>query len=60
MYRILSLDLSTDSDVFYVERSSAKGSPIRNNTPAVLISTELSGAMAKEMITISSVALPEP
>ena len=60
MYRNFSLDSSTDSHVFYVERSSAKSSLIRNNTPAILNSTELSGAKAKETITISSVASPEP
>ena len=60
MYRNLSLDLSTDSDVFLVERSSAEGSPIRKNTPAVLNSTELSEATASETITTSSVASPEP
>ena len=56
----LSLDLSTDSDVFYVEQSSAEGSPIRDNSPAIFNSTELSGAMEREIITISSVASPEP
>ena len=57
----LFLDSSaTESDVFYVERSSEEGIPIRNNTPAILNSTELSGAMARETITISSVASPEP
>ena len=57
----LSLDsLSTESDNFYVERSSEEGSPIRNNTPVVLNSTQLSGAMAKLTITISSIAPPEP
>ena len=60
MYRNLSLDLSTDSDVFYVERSSAEGSPIRKKTRAILNSTELSGAMAREAITISSFASAEP
>ena len=35
-------------------------SPIRNNIPAIPNSTELSGGMAKETITISSVACPEP
>ena len=61
MNPLLSLDYSSEkSDVFYVERSSEEGSPIRNNTPAVLNSTDLSGAMAKETITISSVALSEP
>ena len=57
----LSLDSSsTESDVFYLDRSSEGGSPIKNNTPAILNSTELSGAMAKETIKISSVASPEP
>ena len=51
---------SLESDVFYVERSSEEGSPIRNNTPAILNSTEISGAMERETITISSVASPEP
>ena len=60
MYQNFSLDSSTNSDVFYVERSSEEGSPIRNNTPAILNSTELSGAMAKETIKISSVASPGP
>ena len=56
MNPLLSLDSSsTESDVFYVERSSQEGSPTRNNTPAVLNSTQLSVAMAKETITISSV-----
>ena len=57
----ISLDSSsTESDVFYVEQSSVEGSPIRNNTPAILNSTEISGAMEREVITISSVASPEP
>ena len=57
----LSLDSSsTVSDVFYVERLSEEGIPIRNNTPAVLNSTELSAAMETETITNSSVASPEP
>ena len=60
MYRNFSLDASTDSDVFYVEHSSAESSPIINNTPVILNSTRLSGAMEKEAITISSVASPEP
>ena len=51
---------STESDVFYVEQSSAEGSPIRNITPAILNSTEISGTMVREVITISSVASPEP
>ena len=60
MYRNLSLNSSTDSDVFYVEHSSAESSPIRNNTPAILNSTELSGAIEREAITIPSFAFPEP
>ena len=61
MNPLLSLDSSsTESDVFYVERSSEEGSPIRNNTPAVFNSLELSGVMAREPITISSVASHEP
>ena len=56
----ISLDsCSTESDVFYVEQTSTEGSPIRNNTPAILNSTKISGAMEKETITISSVASPE-
>ena len=56
-----SLDSSsTESDVFYVERSSEEGSPIRRNTPAIFNSTELSAAMARETITISFVVSPEP
>ena len=57
----LSLDSSsTESEVFYVERSSQESSPIRNITPAILNSTEVSGAMESEVITTSSVASPEP
>ena len=52
--------LSTDSDNFYVKCSSEEGSPARNNTPAVLSSTQLPGARARETITISSVASLEP
>ena len=60
MYRNPSFNSSTDSDVFYVEHSSPERSPIRNNTPAILNSTQLSGAMDPETITIFSVASPEP
>ena len=60
MYRSPSLNSSTDSDVFYVEQSSPEKSPIRNNTPAILNSTQLSGAMEPESKTLSSVASPEP
>ena len=60
MYRNPSLNSSTDSDIFYVEQSSVEGSPIRNNIPAILNSMEISGAMEREVITISSVASSEP
>ena len=57
----ISLDSSsTESDVFYVEQSSLEGSPIQNITPAIVNSTETSGVMEREVITISSVASPEP
>ena len=57
----ISLDsCSTESDVFYVEQTSIEGNPIRNITPAILNSTEISGAMEREVITISSVVSPEP
>ena len=45
---------------FFVERSSEEGNPIPNNTPVVLNSTQLSGPMARETITISSVPSLEP
>ena len=51
---------STESDVFYVEQSSGEGNPIRSITPAILNSTEISGAMQREAITFFSVASPEP
>ena len=60
MYRNPNLNSSTDSDVFYVEDSSPESSPFRNNTPAILNSSQLSGAMEPEAITISYVASPEP
>ena len=60
MYRNPSLNSSTNSDVFYVEQLSPETSPIRNNTPVILNSTQFSEAMDPETITISSVASPEP
>ena len=60
MYRNISFNSSTNSDVFYVEHSSPERSPIRNNTPVILNSTQLSGVLDPETITISSVASPEP
>ena len=59
MYRNPSPNSSTNSGVFYVEQSSPERSPIRNNTPVILNSTQLSEAMDPETITISSVASPE-
>ena len=59
-YRNLSFNSSTDSDVLYVEQSPPERSPIRNNTPAILNSTQLSGAMDPNAIASSSVASPEP
>ena len=50
----------TETDVFHVECLSEEGSPTRNYTPVILNSTELSGAMARETITISFVTSPEP
>ena len=55
----LSLN-STDSDVFYVEQSSNNQSVPRPNTPIVLNSTEISGDDTREMISISSIASPDP
>ena len=60
MYRNPSFIVSTDYDVFYVEQSSPERGPIRHNTPTILNSTQLSGALDPETITISSVASPEP
>ena len=59
MYRNPSPN-STNSDFFYVEQSLPETSPIRNNTPIILNSTQLSEAMDPETITIFSVASPEP
>ena len=61
MKPLLCLDSSsTESGVFCVERSSEEGSPAHNNTPAVLNSKQLSGAMARKTITVSSVGSLEP
>ena len=51
---------STHSDVFYVEQSSDDQSVPRPNTPIVLNSTEISGDDTREMISVSSIASPEP
>ena len=55
----LSLNL-TDSDVFYVDQSSNDQSIPRPNTPIVLNSTDISGDDTRKMISISSIASPEP
>ena len=55
----LSLN-SNDSDVFYVEQPSNDQSLPRPNTPIVVHSTEMSGNITREMISISSIASPEP
>ena len=61
MNLLLSLDSSsTESVDFYVDSLSEEGSPARNNTPAVINSTQLPGALAWETITISCVASLEP
>ena len=60
LYRNPSPNSSTHSDVFYVKQSSPERSTIKNNTPVILNSTQLSEAMDPETITISSVASPEP
>ena len=45
---------------FLCEALIRKSSPAGNNNPAILNSKQLSGAMVRETITISSVASPEP
>ena len=54
----ISMD-SVDSDTFFVEQLWNEPSSQRNNSRNILNSTELSGAHAREMPTISSVASPE-
>ena len=51
---------STHSDVLYVEQSSDDQSVPRPNTPIVHNSTEIPGDDTQEMISISSIASPEP
>ena len=51
---------STDSDVFYVEQPSNDQSVPRPNTPIVFNSTEISGDDTRDIISISSIASPEP
>ena len=57
MININSFDsLSTGTDVFLCVALVREGSPARTKTPAVLNSTQLSGAIAWETIKISSLA----
>ena len=51
---------STDSYVFYVEQSTNDQSVPRPNTAIALNSTEISGNDTPEMISISSIASPQP
>ena len=59
IFRPLTTD-SNYSDNFYVEWSSSDQMLPRNFTPKLMSSTELSGAPTREVITISTVASPEP
>ena len=51
---------SSNSDVFYVEQTSNEPSPQRNNSPNILISTEISQSYPARMPSVSSIASPEP
>ena len=51
---------SSDFDVFYVEQTSNEPSPQRNNSPNILISTEISQTYAARMPSVSSIASLEP
>ena len=51
---------STDSGVFYAEQSSNDQSVPTPNTPIVFNSTEISGDDTQEIISISSIASPQP
>ena len=55
----MAANISSDSDVFYVEQSSNNQSLPRPNTPIVLNSTEMSGNDTREMPSISSITSPE-
>ena len=56
----MSANISSDSDVFYVEQSSNDRSLPGPNPPIVLNSTEMSGNDTREMPSISSITSPEP
>ena len=61
MLGIISSDsLKPDSNLLYVEGLSGEQISRRQNTHELLNSTQLSGALVREIITISSVATPEP
>ena len=51
---------STDSDVFYVEQLSDQPSPRRNNTPDILNSTARTNHQAMRMLSVSTIASPQP
>ena len=51
---------SGDSHVFYEEQTSNELSPQRNNSPNILVSTEISQTYAARMPSVSSIASPEP
>ena len=55
----ISID-SVDSDAFFVEQISKEPSPLRNNSPNILNSTEISHTQTAEMPLVSSIASPEP
>ena len=59
MFRLISPD-STNSDMFYVERLSGEQSITNKNTPDILNWTELFRALAREVVTISTIASAEP
>ena len=59
MYRALTPD-SSDSGVFYAERSSEEQTPPKFITLNVLNSTELSGVHVTEVIRFPPVTSPEP
>ena len=58
MFPPISLE-SNYSNLFFVEQSLNEPSPPRTNTPIVVNSTEKSGSIAYEMVTLSSIAPPE-
>ena len=57
---ITSDSLLTDSEVFRVEQSSGHQSLMKHDTPEVLNSTELFGALPMDIISNSPVASPDP